>query len=266
MNRNVLVRVALASLVCAAAVAGCSSTGQATTSPAATSSPGLAADQIKITFGENAQVEIVGPTGRRIMIDVWDPETLSAPPTKNDILLTTHMHDDHYIATFVSDFPGQSLTFEKGPLKLEDIAITGISALHDEGQADGSDYIYVIDVAGFRIAHFGDLGQDKLTDEQLAAIGKVDIAFSQLSNQFSSMDDTNRKGLKLMNQVKPKLLIPTHLSGPTAQLAAAEWQATFSAGPITIRHDQLPAQTTICFAGSQAGNYASLLNLAPPSW
>lgn len=284
MTRSPLIQLAVGALICATGLVGCSAsstssapaaksaaaTGSATASAAATASgavaSGVPAGSIEIIYEENAQAELILPTGQRILIDVWNPDALSAPPIASDILLTTHSHDDHYRADFVDSFPGKKLTWETGPLKVDDVTVTGISALHDEGLAEGSDFIYVIDAGGFRIAHFGDLGQDKLTNEQLATIGKVDIAFSQLSNSYSSMDENNKKGLNLMNQVKPRLVIPTHLSQPTAELAVAGWKGTFATGPITIRPDQLPAQTTICFMGAQAANYGQILNLTPSAW
>jgi hypothetical protein len=47
--------------------------------------------------------------------------------------------------------------------------------------------IFVIDIAGLRVVHLGDLGQDALTPAQLAAIGKADVLEALLSNSFSSM-------------------------------------------------------------------------------
>ena len=61
---------------------------------------------------------------------------------------------------------------------------------------------------------FGLLPPDRPVDltvlaspEQLAAIGHVDLAFMQLNNSYSNMDLVNKKGFKLMDQVKPRLII-----------------------------------------------------------
>ncbi|MGD0247924.1 MAG: MBL fold metallo-hydrolase [Candidatus Limnocylindrales bacterium] len=159
----------------AAALAGCStsvsspSTAQSHASPAASgvASPSAVAG-LTIYYEDNAQVELISPTGRRILIDVWDPSLLSKPATANDILLTTHEHSDHYIPSYVDSFPGQKITIEEDQIKLPDVSIVSIAAAHDEGQliapTGGSDYIFVIDIAGLRVAHFGDLGQDKISD------------------------------------------------------------------------------------------------------
>jgi L-ascorbate metabolism protein UlaG (beta-lactamase superfamily) len=260
-------------IVIAATLAGCSTAG-ASPSSAHSSGPSSAsvaaspshAPGLTIRYEENAQVELIAPSGRRILIDMWNEDALSKPATANDILLTTHSHSDHYLPDYVDSFPGEKITFEEKTIKLDDVSIVAIPALHDEGQAIGSDYIFVIEFAGLRIGHFGDLGQDKLSDEQLAKIGKIDIAFSQLSNSFSSMDDRNQKGINLMKQVKPLVFIPTHLSLETAKIAANTWKATYATEPITLTPAQLPAETTVVFMGNQALSYGKILNLTPSSW
>jgi L-ascorbate metabolism protein UlaG (beta-lactamase superfamily) len=271
MTRRSFLPLAVGILVASAGLAGCSSSG-ATQAPGGSAPSGSAGTAgITIYYEENAQVEIIAPSGRRVLIDVADPTLLSAAPTASDVLLTTHSHGDHYIPNFEQTFPGRKLTFEEGRLEVDDVIATGIASTHDEGQAfepkGGSNYIFVVEIEGFRIAHFGDIGQDKLTDEQLTKIGKVDIAFSQLSNSFSSMDETNRKGFNLMNQVKPRVLVPTHMSLGTAEIAVAEWKATYSAAPsVTISADELPDETTVLFMGLQATSYGALNNLEPCDW
>ncbi len=270
----------LAALALAAlALAGCSSaapshsaSGPAVAStPSTASSASSAAGKLTIYYEDNAQVEIVGPTGRRVLVDVWNPSALSAPATAQDVLLTTHAHSDHYLQSFLDSFPGKKLTWEPGTIKLNDVSVTSLASAHDEGteiaQVGANDYIFVIDIGGFRIAHFGDCGQKELLPDQLATIGKPDIAISQLNNPFSTMDENNKKGLNLMNQVKPHILIPTHLSSATAQLAAATWHATFSSKPsISIGKDQLPNETTIVFMGNSGPSYGTVLNLKESAW
>ena len=130
----------------------------------------------------------------------------------------------------------------------------------------GSDYIFAIDIAGFRIAHFGDLGQSMISDGQLTRIGQIDIAFSQLYNTYSSMDADNAEGIHQMSQVKPPVFIPTHVSGDTARLASTTWKATYTTGPLTIRGSSLPSETTVVFMGKDAERYGQEFNLQPASF
>ncbi len=61
--------------------------------------------------------------------------------------------------------------------------IASVRSASDELQSEGgSNHIYIVDMGGLRIAHFGDIGQEQLTQEQLEALGEVDIALTQLVN------------------------------------------------------------------------------------
>jgi hypothetical protein len=267
--------LALGAAVGVVALAGCSSTtatGAPGSSSAATSStaPSAPTAGVRIAYEENAQVEIFAPSGKRVLIDVWDPTSLTAPATASDILLTTHGHTDHYSVDFESSFPGQKITFEMKSIDTADFKITTIASTHDETlpilEKEGSDYLFVVVVGGLRIAHFGDIGQDKLSDAQLSTLGKVDILITQLANTFSTMDERNKKGFNLVNQVKPPVLIPTHFTSEAATLAGQTWKGAFSTAPITVTREKLPAETTIIFMGNQADSYGTILNLKSIGW
>ena len=231
---------------------------------------------VRITFEENAQVELLSPGGQRVLVDVADPDRLTRPATADDILLTTHAHDDHWNPLWANTFPGTMLTFETGSLERDDVHITGVAAAHNQGDPflpkDGSNYIFVIDVAGMRVVHFGDLGQDALTPGQMAAIGRVDVAISQLGNAISDVDGTNRRGFNQMNQVHPAVLIPTHVDvevdGATVvKLAASTWKTTYTLKPsVTLTRSQLPTSTTVLLMGLNAQVYAPIAHLEQSTW
>ncbi len=233
-------------------------------SPSPTSVPG-----ITLTYQDNAQVELVTPAGRHIYIDVFSPSPLTKTPGPDDILLTTHLHSDHYYPDFQENFPGKQLFTEEGQIELTDgTIITGIAAAHNSAdpiKAEGSnDYIYIIDVAGLRIAHFGDIGQEALTETQLAALGTVDVAITQFANSFSSMDANNLKGFNLMDQVKPKLIIPTHSDQATIKIAAERWKGYFSSErTITLSKGNLPETESILCLGLLATAYGAIFKLEP---
>jgi hypothetical protein len=236
----------------------------APTETATTASP----SGITLTYGDNAQVELVTPTGRHVYIDIWNTSFLTKQPTADDVLLTTHMHPDHYDSAFAGSFPGQKIIMAMGDIRLPDVTVTTIASAHlptDPISADSAtDYIFVIETGGLRIVHFGDIGQEKLTDEQLATIGKVDLAVTQFSNSFSEMNAANRKGFHLMDQVKPRLIIPTHSDRSTMEIAFGLWNAFSSASrTVAIRQDALPAGTSILFLGNEnvIAAYTKLYNL-----
>jgi L-ascorbate metabolism protein UlaG (beta-lactamase superfamily) len=221
-------------------------------------SEALAGATLKLYYEENAQVELISPEGSRVLIDVHDPGALSSPPTAKDVLLTTHNHGDHRRLDFVSSFPGQQLDVKIGEIKLKDATIRGIASAHNEGyefrDEGGSNYIFIVDMAGLRIAHFGDIGQEALTPEQLKILGKVDIAITQLSNMWSGMSAENKKGFNLMDQLQPKLIIPTHIHDPAcAKIASDKWNGYESYKKyLSLSTDKLPEATTIIFMGRNA--------------
>ncbi len=217
-----------------------------------------AGDPLKLYYEENAQVELISPEGSRVLIDVHDPGALSSPTTAKDVLLITHNHGDHRRLDFVSSFQGKQLDVKVGEIRLKDVTIRGIASAHNEGDEfrdeGGSNYIFIIDMAGLRIAHFGDIGQEALTPDQLKALGRVDIAITQLSNQFSGMNMANKKGFNLMDQVKPRLIIPTHIFEPScAKMAVDKWAGYNSyKKALTLSTDNLPEAATIIFMGRNA--------------
>ena len=221
---------------------------------------------VTLTYEDNAQVELVTPTGRHIYIDVANPRSLTRDPSVDDILLTTHLHNDHYYPVFQEAFPGQQLFTSEGKIELPDVTITGIASAHNSAdpiQAEkATDYIYIIDVAGLRIVHFGDIGQDTLAPEQLATIGTVDLAITQFANSFSNMNATNLKGFNLMDQVKPRLIIPTHSDNATIQIAAQRWPGYYSDSPtVTLSAGNIPSETSILVLGILAKAYGKLYKL-----
>ena len=220
--------------------------------PATSTEPAPAAGSVRIGYHDNAQVEIVASSGRHIFIDVYSSGVVSKP-TAQDILLTTHTHDDHVDTDFIEKFPGQKIMAAAGKIELPDVKVTSISGEHNDDLLY-TNYILVIEVDGLRIVHFGDLGQTTIRDEQLAVIGShVDIAFSQLFNPFSSMDETNNKGIKQMSQVKPLIFVPMHASYETLAAASKTWPTQWlKSTTFVLSKDKVPAKTTMLLMGASA--------------
>jgi L-ascorbate metabolism protein UlaG (beta-lactamase superfamily) len=65
---------------------------------------------------------------------------------------------------------------------------------------------FVFDLGTLCIAHLGDLSH-KLTEAQIKAFGKVDIAMIPIGGTFTMPPDTARE---VLEQLKPKIAIPMH--------------------------------------------------------
>lgn len=234
---------------------------------------GFAAPAITIYYEQNAQVELIGSKGTRVLIDVWDPSRLSRPATQNDILLTTHTHLDHVNTDFLSDFKGKQLFVRIGEITTADVNIQGLASAHTDGDPflseNGTNYIYIVNMDDLQIAHFGDIGQETLTPKQLAALGKVDVAVTQFVNEVSQMSVYNKKGFNLMAQLKPRLIIPTHNSIPVVQYMKTLWPCLYSDNSsVKISHDNLTDETRLLFLGDFAlgWSYAELTKAFAIKW
>jgi len=256
--------VALLSAACGQPVKTAEPTSVPTSMPTPTPKP----VGVTLTYEDNAQVELVTPTGRHIYIDVFNPGQLTKDPSTDDILLTTHLHNDHYYPSFVEAFPGQQIFDGTGKIELPDVIITGLTSAHNASDPfldkGGTNYIFVIDTGGLRIVHFGDIGQEALTNEQMTAIGSVDVAITQFSNSYSNMDVTNLKGFNLMDQVKPRLITPTHSDSTTIKIAVGRWAGYYSdSRTVMISSSALPSDQSILILGNLAISYGTIYNLKP---
>jgi L-ascorbate metabolism protein UlaG (beta-lactamase superfamily) len=115
--------------------------------------------------------DMSGLASRGIHFDYPAIEGLAA-----DLLLVTHEHGDHNGVEGVGGDPvvlrSTAGTFES-PLG----EVIGIASEHDPtaGTQRGPNTIYVFELDGIRVSHFGDFGQTALRDEQAKAIGTVDM-------------------------------------------------------------------------------------------
>jgi L-ascorbate metabolism protein UlaG (beta-lactamase superfamily) len=94
-----------------------------------------------------------------------------------DLLLVTHEHRDHNAVEAIPGEP-QTLRATAGRHDSEAIGeVLGVASEHDEvaGTERGPNTIFVFELDGLRVAHFGDFGQRTLREEQAAAIGAVDL-------------------------------------------------------------------------------------------
>ena len=269
-------RLGLLILLSLALLAGC--TPAATPSPTAapppatdTPAPTSTPQEPKVTlyYENNCQFELIDSAGTRVLIDVTEPGNLKSPATEKDVLLTTHTyHTDHYNRAFATAFPGKQLV-KAGTLDLPDVAIKGIESTHSDNANSGRMTIYIVDMGGLRIAHFGGVGQAQFTPEQLDQLGQVDVAIAQLENSASNMYLANKKGFKLMEQVKPKLIIPTHgnTNMENIKYAIELWKTAYvSAGAVTLGRSDLASGdgTKFLVLGDLALAYKKIFSL--PEW
>src|SRR5690606_14236837 len=70
--------------------------------------------------------------------------------------------------------------------KFRDVQIQTLGVYHDnvQGMKRGKNGVWIIDVAGLRIVHLGDLGH-RLTDAQVEKLGKVDVLMIPIGGVYT---------------------------------------------------------------------------------
>lgn len=148
------------------------------------------------------------------------PKDLSA-----DVVLSTHDHQDHNnVSSVVSPSGGTPAVFkDPGEYEVGGVVITGISSFHDleQGNKRGKNTIFHLMFDSLDIVHLGDLGQSKLTEEQITQIGSTDILLIPVGSIFTIDGKT---ASDIVSQLEPRIIIPMHyyIDGLKFQLDGVE--------------------------------------------
>ena len=183
--------------------------------------------------------------GTRILMDPI-PKGLGyelPPGFKADIVTISHEHADHNNLGFVSGKPRviRGLTADKKGWtrvdeKLKDVSIRSVGVYHDDqrGAARGLDTVFIFEVGGVRIAHLGDLGH-VLNDDQLAAIGAVDVLLVPVGGTFTI---DGLKATHVVEQLRPRIMvIPMHYKTDASTIKELEPLALFLDGKSNVRRE-----------------------------
>ncbi len=153
-----------------------------------------------------------------IFTDPFDKSVGLTPPRGSaNIVTVSHGHFDHANTESLS---GEPLVIDgPGEYETKGVSVKGIFSFHDdkEGKERGENTIFVIEVEGIKICHLGDLGQKKLTDEQLEQIDEVDILMIPVSGPFIDAE----QAAEIINQIEPRIVIPMHYKIPGLELKFA---------------------------------------------
>lgn len=136
---------------------------------------------------------------------------LTPPRGQANIVTISHQHYDH---NNVESLSGEALIVDgPGEYESKGVNVKGIFSYHDnqEGKGRGINTIYAIEMEGIKICHLGDLGQKKLTDEQLEGLGEIDILMIPVGGTFTI---DGEEAADIINQIEPRLIIPMHYKIP----------------------------------------------------
>jgi L-ascorbate metabolism protein UlaG (beta-lactamase superfamily) len=151
--------------------------------------------------------DLSGLRSRGIQFDYPPIEGLTA-----QLLLVTHEHADHNGIEAVGGDP-LVLRSTAGRLESPIGEVVAVASEHDAeaGTARGPNTIFVFELAGLRICHFGDFGQAELRDEQQAAIGKIDLLILPVGGG-PTLDAAG--ALEVVRRLSPRWVVPMHYRTP----------------------------------------------------
>jgi L-ascorbate metabolism protein UlaG (beta-lactamase superfamily) len=151
--------------------------------------------------------DLSGLTGRGLRFDYPAIEGLAA-----DLLLITHEHQDHNAVEVVGGEP-TVLRSTAGRLDSPVGEVTGVASEHDEaaGTERGPNTIFVFEMDGIRVSHFGDFGQRELRDEQAAALGDIDLLFVPVGGGPTVGAG---QAAAIVERLSPRWVVPMHYRTP----------------------------------------------------
>lgn len=142
-----------------------------------------------------------------VLLDPFDPDFTGLKLPKDltsDVVLVSHDHKDHNNA---GSFP---VVFKQpGEYEVGGVVITAVESFHDNSQGSerGKNIIFHLLFDNLNIVHLGDLGQAKLTEEQVAQIGQTDILFVPVGSVYTI---DAKAASEIVAQLEPKIIIPMH--------------------------------------------------------
>ncbi len=147
-----------------------------------------------------------------LFTDPFNKEVGLTPPRGlAHIVTVSHNHYDHNNREALN---GEPLIINgPGEYEIKGVNIKGIFSYHDdkEGKERGTNTIYVIEMEGIKFCHLGDLGQEKLSAEQVEEINGVDILMVPVGGAATVDGET---AVEIINQIEPRLVIPMHYKIP----------------------------------------------------
>lgn len=146
-----------------------------------------------------------------VVTDPYDKEIgLFPPKVKADVVTISHGHHDHnYTEKISGNLDDDYMIFDHaGEYETRKVFITGIESIHDDksGKERGLNTIFRFEIEGMVVVHLGDLG-DKLTEEQVASIGDVDILLIPVGGKYTI---DGEQAAQVVRQIEPRIVIPMH--------------------------------------------------------
>jgi L-ascorbate metabolism protein UlaG (beta-lactamase superfamily) len=148
--------------------------------------------------------------GYRVLFDPYDPAIgYPAPRVLDpDLIVVSHDHHDH---NAVSQIAGRS-TVVRGiaQRKYGPLTLSGSIGWHDDGEGAEPVSLTLLQWAGRRLAHFGDLGCG-LEAEQEGLFQRLDLLLMPCGGDYT-LDGP--KAARVVEKIRPRVVVPMHYATP----------------------------------------------------
>jgi L-ascorbate metabolism protein UlaG (beta-lactamase superfamily) len=151
--------------------------------------------------------DVSGLAARGVRFEYPPIEHVSA-----EVLLVTHEHADHNGVAAIGGEPA-ILRSTAGRLPSPIGDVLAIASEHDAaaGTERGPNTIFVFDLEGTRVCHFGDFGQSSLREAQAAAIGAPELLFLPVGGGPTIDSD---QAVEIVRRLSPRWVVPMHYRTP----------------------------------------------------
>ncbi len=151
-------------------------------------------------------------TGRRILIDPYDPTVGYAMPNRPaEVTLVSHAHFDH---DHLAAVPGRTRVIRgAGEHRFEGLTIRGFTADHDEegGTRLGHITLFRLEVEGRSVVHLSDL-QGPLTPEVQACLQGADVLLVPCGGAGYTLGP--HEAAAMVRVLRPNRVVPMHYRTP----------------------------------------------------
>jgi L-ascorbate metabolism protein UlaG (beta-lactamase superfamily) len=183
--------------------------------------PAAAADAKKLVLRWHGQsfFELETSKGTRIVFDPHAIEEYGRIEVKADLILISHLHNDHTQVQVVSNRDkaktifgvkaGRRAEWNLIDEQFRDVHVSTVGTYHDnsQGMERGKNAVFIVEADGLRLVFLGDLGH-RLTANQIKQIGKVDVLLIPVGGVYT-LNGSEAKDV--VAQLKPrKYIVPMH--------------------------------------------------------
>lgn len=166
---------------------------------------------MEITYFGHSAFKLKGKKGTVVTDPFSDAVGWSMPNVSADLVTVSHDHFDHNFVKKISGTARRSNPFiidTPGEYEVGGVSVFGTATWHDanQGVERGSNTVFTILIDDVRVCHLGDLGHE-LTNEQLSAIGEIDVLLCPVGGAFTI---NPAQAVKTIQALEPAYVIPMH--------------------------------------------------------